>query len=174
MPTPRYDVVNYWSEIKLDIVREYAQAYSRILDAQSKPRLYHIYIDAFAGAGRHVSKATGTFIPGSPQNALLVNPPFKEYHFIDLDGDKAGALRDLATNQSNVRVYEGDCNKVLLDTVFPRAAFEDYRRALCLLDPYGLDLRWDVISTAGRMKSVEIFLNFPVNGYESQCPLAES
>ena len=61
-----------------------------------------------------------------------------------------------------MRVYEGDCNRVLLEDVFPHARFQDYRRALCLLDPYGLHLNWDVIRTAGQMRSVELFVNFPV------------
>lgn len=59
----KLDEIGYWSEIKLDIIREYAAAYSRILTAQKSPTLYHIYIDAFAGAGLHVSKSTGEFIP---------------------------------------------------------------------------------------------------------------
>jgi three-Cys-motif partner protein len=46
--------------------------------------------------------------------------------------------------------------------VFPRARYEEYRRALCLLDPYRLNLDWTVIARAGAMKSVEIFLNFMV------------
>ena len=56
--TPRglpFDQVGYWSEVKLDIIKEYATAYSIILSAQKKPALEHIYIDAFAGAGVHVS-----------------------------------------------------------------------------------------------------------------------
>ena len=56
----------------------------------------------------------------------------------------------------------GDCNRVLLEQVFPSVRYEDYRRALCLLDPYGLDLEWKVIAAAGRMRSIEMFLNFPV------------
>jgi three-Cys-motif partner protein len=31
-----------------------------------------------------------------------------------------------------------------------------------LLDPYGLTLRWEVVERAGKMKSIEIFLNFPI------------
>jgi three-Cys-motif partner protein len=31
-----------------------------------------------------------------------------------------------------------------------------------LLDPYGLHLNWEIILTAGQMKSIEIFLNFPI------------
>jgi three-Cys-motif partner protein len=51
---------------------------------------------------------------------------------------------------------------VLLDQVFPQVRYEDYRRALCVLDPYGLHLNWQVIETAGKMGSIEIFLNFPI------------
>jgi three-Cys-motif partner protein len=158
----KYDEINYWSEIKLDIVREYASAYSRILTAQKKPSLHHVYIDAFAGAGKHISKKTGEFIPGSPLNALLLNPPFKEYYLIDLVSEKVDSLRSMTKEFSKVSIYQGDCNKIILEDVFPKAKYEDYRRALCLLDPYGLHLNWEVMLTAGQMKSIEIFLNFPV------------
>jgi len=157
-----FDEINYWSEIKLDIVREYASTYSQILHAQKKPNLYHIYMDAFAGAGIHLSKSSGEFIAGSPLNALHVEPPFKEYHLIDMDSEKIDALRELVGERSDVKIHEGDCNTILLGKVFPKAKFEDYRRALCLLDPYGLHLNWEVIRKAGEMKSIEIFLNFPV------------
>lgn len=157
-----FGLIGYWSEIKLDILKEYAAAYSTILSAQTKPSLYHVYIDAFAGAGIHKSKASGDFVPGSPTNALLVTPPFREYHFIDLDEQKVAALETLAKQREGVRIYHGDCNRILLDKVLPQAKWEDYRRALCILDPYGLHLDWKVIAEAGRMRSVDIFLNFPV------------
>lgn len=61
-----------------------------------------------------------------------------------------------------MHLYEGDCNAVLIEKVFPHVRFEEYRRALCLLDPYGLHLNWEVVEAAGKMQSIEIFLNFPV------------
>lgn len=158
----RLDEIGYWSEVKLDIVKEYASAYSKILTAQKSTSLYHIYIDAFAGAGMHISKHTGEFIPGSPMNALLIKPPFMEYHLIDFDSKKVGSLQDIAAEYQDVTVYEGDCNTLLVEKVFPRAKYSDYKRALCLLDPYGLHLNWEVMLTAGQMNSIEIFLNFPV------------
>jgi three-Cys-motif partner protein len=157
----RYDEIGYWSEIKLDIVRKYAQAYSTVLANETRIRKY-LYIDAFAGAGVHISKQTGEFVPGSPLNALNVRPPFSEYHFIDLDGNRAEHLRQMAGDAGNVSVYNEDCNHVLLGQVFTRARFGDYHRALCLLDPYALNLDWEVVQTAGQMKSIEIFLNFMV------------
>jgi len=157
----RYDEIGNWSEMKLEILRKYSTSYSTILSGQKKVRLKHVYIDAFSGAGKHVSRETGEFVPGSPVNALNVNPPFAEYHFIDLDGAKVKALADAAGVRSDVHTYEGDCNEVL-KKILPLVRYEDYRRALCILDPYGLHLNWEIIHQIGQMKSVEIFLNFPV------------
>ena len=59
-------------------------------------------------------------------------------------------------------MIQGDCNEVLPNQVFPKVEFKDYRRALCVLDPYGMHLNWKVTETAGRMKSVYILMNFPI------------
>ena len=158
----KFDEIGYWSEIKLDIVKDYASAYSRILAAQRKPTLHHVYIDAFAGAGVHISKATGEHIPGSPINALLIRPPFREYHLVDIDRQKVALLRELTKERRDVHIHEGDCNRVLLEKVFPNVRWEQYRRGLCLLDPYGLQLNWKVIETAGKMRTIDMFVNFPV------------
>ena len=154
-----FDEIGYWSEIKLDIVRRYALEYSKIL---SKRKLYHIYIDAFAGSGRHISRTTGSSVPGSPQIALDIIPPFKEYYFIDIDGAKVAELNKIVANRPEAHVLEGDCNSKLLTDVFPNVMYRDFRRGLCLLDPYGLNLNWEVIQTAGEMKSIDMFLNFQV------------
>jgi len=156
-----YDEIGYWSEVKLHIVREYAAAYSKILAAQTAIKR-HVYIDAFAGAGMHVSKRTGEFIAGSPLNALLVNPAFREIHLVDLDGGKADELRKLVGDRKEVHVHEGDANKVLLEKAFPRCLYKDFSRGLCLLDPYKLNVNWNVLETAGRMKTIEVFYNFMI------------
>lgn len=156
------DQVRYWTEIKLDIVREYAKAYSTVLATRKKRSFYHVYIEGFAGAGLHTSRTSGEFVAGSPLNALLVFPPFRKYYFIDLDRKKVKALREIARDREDVRVYDGDFNDVLLSQVFPRVRYQDYRRGLCLLDPYGLHLDWKVVETAGRMRSIELFLSLPI------------
>src|ERR1700722_13392232 len=158
----QFDRIGYWSEIKLEIVREYAAAYSRILAAQSNPALFHVYIDAFAGAGIHLTKKTGDFVLGSPLNALNVRPPFRQYHLIDIDSQKVENLQQLIGERDDVFLYPGDCNVILLETVFPMVKYEDYRRGLCILDPYAMDLDWKVIATAGRSRTLDMFLNFPV------------
>lgn len=155
----KYDEIGPWSEVKLEIIRKYAAAYSTILNTK---KLHYVYIDAFAGAGVHISKSTRDFIPGSPLNALQVDPPFEEYHLIDLDSQKIESLREIVGERQDVYIYEGDCNQLLLTDIFPRVRYEDYRRALCLLDPYGLHLNWEVIQAAAKLETIDIFLNFPV------------
>lgn len=155
----RYDVIGYWSEVKLEIVKKYASAYSTIMSKQPSIKGY-LYIDAFAGAGKHISKTTGEFVSGSPLNALNIRPPFTEFHLIDLNRRKAAELRKLIGDRSDIEVYEEDANNVLINSVFPRCRYQDYKRALCLLDPYKLNVDWKVIQTAGEMQSIEAFYNF--------------
>jgi len=50
----------------------------------------------------------------------------------------------------------------LLSKVFPRADYREYKRALCLDDPYNIDLTWEMIETAGKARSFEIFMNFMI------------
>ncbi len=155
----RSDEIGYWSELKLEIVRKYATAYSKILAAQK--RFEHWYVDAFAGGGVHVSRTSRQMVPGSPLNALLIDPPFTEYHLVDLDPRKIESLRAVIGKRSDVHIHSGNCNEVLLRQVFPHLNYSDFRRALVLLDPYGLDLRWEVLQTAGQLRTTEVFLNFP-------------
>jgi three-Cys-motif partner protein len=157
----KLDEIGYWSEIKLDIVKKYAAAYSTIMNKQPLIKGYY-YIDGFAGAGVHLSKSTKEFVLGSPANALNITPPFTWYHFIDLDGGKAKLLKERSKNNPKVSIYEEDCNKVLLERIFPLVKYGEYKRALCLLDPYKLNLNWEVMYAAGQSKTIEIFLNFPV------------
>ena len=68
-----YDEIGIWSEVKLAIVREYAAAYSKIMEGTRRDRINRlswIYIDAYAGPGYHLSKTTGETVEGSPLIAL--------------------------------------------------------------------------------------------------------
>lgn len=158
-----FDQIGYWSEVKLDIIREYCSAYSRILSKQSG--LLHVYVDAFSGAGLHERKGSKELLPGSPLNALKIEPPFKRYFLIDLDERKVSHLRQQvrqAEHADSVEILNGDCNLLLLTQVFPQIRYEDFRRGLVVLDPYGMQLDWPVMETAGKSRAIEIFLNFPI------------
>jgi three-Cys-motif partner protein len=153
------DEIGYWSELKIEIIRKYAAAYSTIL---AKQRLHHIYVDAFAGGGGHKSRTTGQMVKGSPLAVLDVQPPFEEYHFIDRDPRLAAALRRAVKGRQDVYVYEDDCNEVLVPQIIPRCRYEDFRRALWVLDPKGMHYQWEIVAAAGRAQTVDLLLNFPI------------
>ncbi len=155
----KIDEIGYWSEIKLAILDEYAKPYNQILH---KHKLKATYVDGFAGAGHHRAKGTERVIEGSPQRALNVQPPFDYLHFVDTDGARVAQLKRISSGRPNVSVYQGDCNDILISRVFPTISYARRERALCILDPYGLDLNWQTIRMAGESKAIEIFLNFPV------------
>lgn len=155
------EVIGPWTEVKQEIIEQYARAYSTILNAQTRTKFFHVYIDAFAGAGRYLSRAKGIAVPGSPQRALDVTPPFRHHYFIDLDSVKVTRLEALARDRSHVTVLHGDCNTLLVETVLPQVRYDHFRRGLCILDPYGLQLKWSTVMAVAQARSVEIFLNFP-------------
>jgi hypothetical protein len=69
-------------------------------------------------------------VAGSPVNALEISPPFADYYIIDTDGDKLGALRRLAGERTEVHIYQGNCNELLPENVYPHVRYENYRGRL--------------------------------------------
>jgi three-Cys-motif partner protein len=156
----KFDEIGTWSEIKLDIIQKYGSAYTKTFDKHTGRKKY--YIDAFSGAGSHISKSTGAVIEGSPARALNIKPPFDYFYFIDMDDAKAAHLKELCRARHNVKVMVGDASHWLIQKVLPPIQYENFNRALCLLDPYGLHLDWQVLEMAGKSRAVDMFLNFPV------------
>jgi three-Cys-motif partner protein len=154
-----FSAIGYWSELKLEIIEKYGTAYTNILQRQ---KLKKYYIDGFCGAGVHRSKASGKEIEGSPARALKVTPPFDGYYFIDLEPEKTDYLRRLCGDRADVHIYTEDATSCLTTKVVPGIKYENYNRALCLLDPYGLHLDWSAIHMAGQSRAIDMFLNFPV------------
>ena len=46
--------------------------------------------------------------------------------------------------------------------MFPHLLYENYVRALCFHDPYGLHLDWEVVKQARQLRTVDLFINYPV------------
>lgn len=157
----KFDEIGSWSEIKLAIIQEYVAAYTKILSRQKYLKFY--YVDGFSGAGVHTTKETKQMVDGSPLLVLSADIAFHKYYFIDLDGDKVNYLLEQCKKfpHRNTEVKQGDCNKVL-KSIVPGIDFSNYERVLCLLDPYGLDLDWEIIEMMGKKKIVDLILNFPI------------
>lgn len=156
----KFDEVGIWSELKLEIVEKYGSAYTGAFANQ--PNLKKFYVDAFSGAGVHISKRSGGQIDGSPARALKTTPPFDGFFFIDMDAHKTAHLRKLCADRSDVHIETGDASKYLTQKLLPTIKYEEYKRALCLFDPYGLHLEWRAMEMAGQSRAIDMFLNFPV------------
>jgi three-Cys-motif partner protein len=102
MPPFKFDQVGIWSELKLEIVEKYGSAYTGAFSNQ--PRLKKFYVDAFSGAGVHISKRSGGQIDGSPARALKTSPPFDGFVFIDMDAQKTAHLKTLCAGRSDVHI----------------------------------------------------------------------
>jgi len=151
------DPLPSWPQLKLDIVRRYGAAYSTISSRQ--PGLAHYWIDGFIRPGADTSARE--FAPGSALNALLVTPPFRHHYLVNLNGRRADALRGAVDGRADVTLLEGDGTRALLEEVLPRVRQEDYRRALCVLDPCPPGPDWRVIEMAGRLRTIDLFVAFP-------------
>lgn len=159
------EAIGIWSEIKLQIIQEYASAYTTILKDEPWCRAY-AYIDAFAGPGEFISKEDRhRMIPGSPVNALNIKHKFTEYRFIDIDKTKIDQLKQLVSGRPEakfVHFHSGDANGVLREEILPRFGYKSFKRALCILDPYGVDIEWATIASIGRANTMDVYLNFPI------------
>ena len=156
---PEYDTVGYWSEVKIEIVRAYATEYSKIMAKQS---FKHIYIDGFAGQGVNLSRTSGEYIPGSPLNALLVRPPFREVHFIDADENRAERVAPDRWEPSQCIHLRRRLQRHPAKEGIPSCRVQ--RLLTCTLSsgPLNINLSWHVVSQAGAMKTIGIFLNFMI------------
>jgi three-Cys-motif partner protein len=158
----QFDEIGRWSELKLEIVEKYGAAYTTAFAGPKGRGLKKYYIDAFSGAGIHLSKETGRQIEGSPARALKVRPPFDHFYFIDLNPEKTAYLQNLCKGRKDVDIVTDDASSYLTQKLLPNIQYTKFNRALCLLDPYGLHLDWEVVRQAGQSRAVDMFLNFPV------------
>lgn len=106
-------------------------------------------------------RSTKEPIDGSPARALKVTLPFDGFYFIDMNADKTAYLERVRAGHTNVRIHTGDTNPYL-KLLLPTIKYADFKRALFLLDPYGLQVDWEIIEIAGRLKTIDMFLNFPI------------
>lgn len=168
-----------WTHDKLERLRKYLQAYTTIFNKNKRAKLLHtIYVDAFAGTGYRNPKSDqtdtallfepddvehDTFLKGSARIALEVEPPFKEYIFIERDPDYAQELKRLEeefrTRRGNINTITAEANTYLLEWV-QRINWRT-TRAVVFLDPYGMEVEWRVMEALGQTQAVDVWVLFP-------------
>lgn len=124
---------------------------------------YH-YIDAFAGSGTAKAKDEERYVEGSPLRALKCEPPFSQYWFIEVAQKRVQHLEELKAQfpQHHIKVFQGDCNKILREKIIPSITYKSRQRGLVFLDPYGLQVQWDSVEALAKEKAFDVFVNFPL------------
>lgn len=135
---------DWWSELKLRVLSDYLQGFTRAVRGRSPEA---ICLDLFAGSFENDRRhGSGTF-PGSAQIALGTQPEFTKLALFELPELAARLRADIEaarTGDTRWRVFPGDCNLTLpsalrwLDPVrwAPTFAF---------LDPRGLQVAWTTV-----------------------------
>jgi len=126
------------------------------------------YVDGMAGPG--ICRLRGArphpyLACGSPLLALRTQPQFEHCSFLDIDRRKVEALRARVTSYAQrAGAYQGDVNsdlgRLIQDQVPPLAPL------FCFLDPQGVELSFETISTVARTprrrRKPELLVLFPL------------
>jgi three-Cys-motif partner protein len=170
-----------WTAEKLERVRKYLAAYTVIFARNPKAqKLIPIYVDAFAGTGYRTKPPrldaqtalfeelaepeAEAFLKGSARIALEVDPPFKQYVFIEQDAARAQELEKLkqqfAERAPLVNIVREDANTYLKAW----CKRTDWRicRAVMFLDPYGMQVDWSLIEAIAKTRAVDLWILFPL------------
>lgn len=165
-----------WTEDKLERVRKYLPAYTKIMN--KRPYFSYYYIDAFAGTGyREIKQKEDDSLPlfpefdlpaqkffdGSARIALEVEPRFNKYIFIEKDEEKARELERLKeefTEQANdILIINQDANQYLAQLC---SGNWSKRRAVLFLDPFAMNVGWETITAIARTKAIDLWYLFPL------------
>lgn len=167
------DIIGRWSEEKLDLLAQYLEAYSVIMNKQKQTWLRdYYYIDAFSGSVRPRAKDEERYINGSPIRALQTEPKFDGYWFVDVNPQRVERVEKLREDFPNqiIQTYQGNCNDILCNEIIPKIPYSSKKRAFVFLDPYGLQVDWETVKELANTKTCDIFVNFSVMGVTRLLP----
>ncbi|WP_366946705.1 three-Cys-motif partner protein TcmP [Roseiflexus sp.] len=97
-----------------------------------------------------------------------MEPPFKRYLFIERDPERAKELEKLVNEfrgrfqfkGCKIEVVEAEANEYLIQ--WCRQNNWQSSRAVVFLDPYGMQVSWDLIEALGQTRAVDLWLLFPL------------
>ncbi|WP_042886323.1 three-Cys-motif partner protein TcmP [Cupriavidus necator] len=174
-----------WTEQKLVALKKYLEAYRKIFTINEKARYFRtVYIDAFAGTGERSDKAPASEKPtlfdntdidapqatglhkGSARIALELESPFDQYVFIDKNPKHTAGLTEMIEHdfpnlRSRCRILTGDGVEIVREQLIYG---HDWKRtrAVLFIDPYGMNIHWDLIQRIAATQAIDMWLLFPL------------
>lgn len=161
-----------WTEIKLDILRNYLDFYTKAL---SKQGFELLYIDAFAGTGSRTEiipsapilgrKEEKISLDGSARIALNIEKQFDRYLFIETNSKRIKELERLRAEFRNtyIRIENADANSVIADLASKPIWDCNKFRGVIFIDPYGMQVSWETLKAINITESFDIWYLFPIN-----------
>lgn len=167
----------YWTQVKLERVRQYLLAFTG--DMEGKP-FKTVYVDTFAGSGivtipkparqprgfglLPVSNAQPC-IEGSAIQSLKLTVLFQKYYFVERCPQSCSKLNKLINSQfaslkKRISVECQDANSFLMD--YCRFAQWKNRRAVMFLDSFGTVVKWKTLKTIAETEAVDLLYMFPL------------
>ncbi len=151
--------VGPWIAHKHDYLKRYVLATSG-MRKQFFEKENAIFIDLFSGPGRCVIRDILTEVDsGGMMIANIVDTPFNEYHFIDIDLENFDALK---TRANKCYVYNQDSNAFAKELV---GSFlqKPYRYHFAYIDPFGVEnLRFKTLQELAKLQRMDMFINYPL------------
>lgn len=169
-----------WAIEKWNCLQNYLEAYTKVFLNQDHWKIY--YIDAFAGTGRASIRSETSevslfrsvtedpdyleFANGSALRALNTENPFDGYLFIELNKKRAKKLEESIENHPRknlCRIRVGSAKEILLERFIENPKIsKNNTRAICFLDPFGMQVDWVLLEKIAQLGFVEVMINFPL------------
>ena len=169
-----------WTIEKLECLSDYLLAYVKIL---RKKRYFRIsYVDAFAGSGyisheksrdkvmplfEEESGAVSKYLEGSTRIALSIYPGFDQYIFIEKNKKMAKALEklreDYPEQSEKIQIINSDANEYLTKWCAQKEFWQN-NRAVVFLDPFGMEVKWQLLQSIAMTRAIDLWILFPVFG----------
>ena len=161
-----------WTRLKLDILREYLNAYTTAL----KKLFSLVYIDAFAGNGE-VSIQTSDpqlreTIDGSAKIAIdITDKQFDRIVLVEQNAGNCEALNLLKaqTLGRDIWVENKDSNSYLQELLKNTASWSGWRGTV-FLDPYGTQVDWATIEAIAQSRFLDAWILLPVSATARMLP----
>ena len=170
-----------WTEQKLKALGSYLQQYRLIFTQNERAKYFKtIYIDAFAGTGeRKVKKADDLtesmfdsdsadldkYRKGSARIALELESPFDQYIFIDKNKSHIEQLEETVKNDhphllDRCIFRKGDGPEIISQLC--KETNWKTSRAVMFLDPYGMNVEWELLCAIAQTQAIDLWLLFPL------------
>ena len=162
-----------WTEIKLEILKNYLNFYTKALQDKNFELLY---IDAFAGTGNRTEilpsapifgqEEQKISLDGSARIALNLDKKFDRYLFIENNQKRIDELKKIRAEfpDTYIKIVNADANKIITDLANKPIWESNNFRGVIFIDPYGLEVSWETLEAIAKTKSFDIWYLFPISG----------